>query len=245
MSHNPEDILPIVERLCSAQDQGPNCPKGDSLARLSQSIWDHFQRNKETRQQLERKMKLCKEIEQHLSFQKDCGLKVTGSTVTGFGRAGSDVDMSIFSKGNSNIYQTQEIIKKKCGSFQSGELVNAKVPVLKLKFQDAEIGTINVDMTFNNPSNVRNTHLLFYDSQLDPRVRPLVMAVKWWAKKNGINDPQFMTLSSYTLTLMVIHYLQCGVRPPVLPCLQEKHSEIFNDRRNIFDLEYMIMMRPS
>ena len=107
-----------------------------------------------------------------------------------------------------------------------------------MKFQDAESGTINVDLTINNHSAVRNTPLLFYYSQLDLRVRPLVMAVKWWAKKNDINEPRWQTLSSYTLTLMVINYLQCGVSPPVLPCLQEKHSEIFNDRRNIFDLSY-------
>lgn len=242
MSHIPEDILPIVERLCSAQDQGPNCPKMDGLAKLSQRIWDHFQRNKETRLQLEKKLKLWKELE-HLSSQMDCDLKVTGSTVTGFGRSGSDVDMCIFSKRKSSLNsqhlsRAQEVIRIECRNYQSGEIIRAKVPVLKMKFQDAEIGTINVDLTIDNHSAVRNTPLLFYYSQLDPRVRPLVMAVKWWAKKNDINEPRWQTLSSYTLTLMVIHYLQCGVSPPVLPCLQEKHSEIFNDRRNIFDLSY-------
>ena len=107
-----------------------------------------------------------------------------------------------------------------------------------MKFQNEDNGTINVDMTVDNYSAVRNTHLLFYYSQLDLRVRPLVMAVKWWAKKNDINEPRYQTLSSYTLTLMLIHFLQCGVSPPVLPCLQEKHSEIFNDRSDIFDLDY-------
>ena len=87
-----------------------------------------------------------------------------------------------------------------------------------MRFRDPEAGTIHVDLIVGNGSGVRNTHLLYYYSQLDPRVRPLVLAVKWWAKKNGINEPRYMTLSSYTLTLVVIHYLQSGVSPPVLPC---------------------------
>ena len=51
------------------------------------------------------------------------------------------------------------------------------------------------------------------------RVRPLVMAVKTWAKKVGINDASCQTISSYGWTLMVIHFLQFRARPKVLPPL--------------------------
>ena len=47
------------------------------------------------------------------------------------------------------------------------------------------------------------------------RLRPMVVAVKFWAKSHNINEARLMTLSSYTITLMVIHYLQAGVTPPV------------------------------
>ena len=36
-----------------------------------------------------------------------------------------------------------------------------------------------------------------------------------------------MTVSSYSLTLMVIHYLQAGLHIPVLPCLQKVRAERF------------------
>lgn len=36
-----------------------------------------------------------------------------------------------------------------------------------------------------------------------------------------------MTMSSYSLTLMVIHYLQAGLQVPVLPCLQKVRPERF------------------
>ena len=75
--------------------------------------------------------------------------------------------------------------------------------------------------------SVRNTHLLYCYSQLDSRVRPLVLAVKKWARDCEINDASDNTLSSYALTLMVVFFLQAGVSPPVLPCLQETHQAMF------------------
>ena len=48
----------------------------------------------------------------------------------------------------------------------------------------------------------------FFSFLVDSRVKPIVMLVKKWAKTHGINDASQGTLSSYALTLMVIHYLQ-------------------------------------
>ena len=43
---------------------------------------------------------------------------------------------------------------------------------------------------------------------MDERVRPLIVIVKKWASGRGINDASQGTLSSYSLVLMVIHFLQ-------------------------------------
>ena len=69
-------------------------------------------------------------------------------------------------------------------------------------------------------SGIRNTHLLRTYAQVDSRVRPMVIAVKKWAGSRDINDASCGTLSSYSLVLMIIHYLQCGANPPVLKSLQ-------------------------
>lgn len=42
----------------------------------------------------------------------------------------------------------------------------------------------------------------------DQRVKPMILVVKKWARHNQINDASKGTLSSYTLVLMVLHYLQ-------------------------------------
>lgn len=44
---------------------------------------------------------------------------------------------------------------------------------------------------------------------VDWRVRPLVLVVKLWAQCQNINNAKNMTISSYSLVLMVIHFLQC------------------------------------
>ena len=44
---------------------------------------------------------------------------------------------------------------------------------------------------------------------VDWRLSPLVQFVKHWAKVQGINDASQGTVSSYSLVLLVIHYLQC------------------------------------
>lgn len=44
----------------------------------------------------------------------------------------------------------------------------------------------------------------------DWRVRPLVVCVKVWAAGENINCARDGTISSYSLALMLIHYLQCG-----------------------------------
>ena len=50
--------------------------------------------------------------------------------------------------------------------------------------------------------------LIFCFPPADLRVRPVIMAVKKWARHHQINDASKGTLSSYTLVLMVLHYLQ-------------------------------------
>ena len=87
--------------------------------------------------------------------------------------------------------------------------------------------------------------MLYCYSQLDYRVRPLVLSIKKWAKQNNINEARFQTLSSYTLSLMVIHYLQAGVSPPVLPCLQKVHPDVFNCESDIFSLPYRAFPHTS
>lgn len=109
---------------------------------------------------------------------------------------------------------------------KSLKLIEAKVPILRVTF-NPPYDDITVDLNANNPVGIKNTHMLYYYAHCksllfscltnaehsfflgDWRVRPLVLVVKEWARKQSINDAMRSTLSSYSLVLMVIHYLQC------------------------------------
>ncbi|KAI1198700.1 hypothetical protein F5X97DRAFT_143204 [Nemania serpens] len=89
-----------------------------------------------------------------------------------------------------------------------------------LEFPKTGVG-VQCDVNFSAHLALQNTLLLRCYSYVDPRVRPLVLFVKHWAKARGINTPYRGTLSSYGYVLMVLHYLVNIVEPFVCPNLQE------------------------
>merc|ERR1712130_1072164 len=56
--------------------------------------------------------------------------------------------------------------------------------------------------------------------RVDETLPVLVLCVKAWARRRGINDRSRGTFSSFALTLMLIHFLQRR-QPPLLPSLQD------------------------
>lgn len=88
-----------------------------------------------------------------------------------------------------------------------------------LDFPRTGVG-VQCDINFSNPLALHNTLLLRCYSHCDPRVRPMIIFVKAWAKKRKINSPYHGTLSSYGYVLMVLHYLINIANPAVLPNLQ-------------------------
>lgn len=74
---------------------------------------------------------------------------------------------------------------------------------------------------------------------MDWRLKPLALVVKLWAQFHNINNAKDMTISSYSLVLMTIHFLQYAVSPPVLPCLHAMYPQKF--QVNVFfliDIQY-------
>ena len=73
----------------------------------------------------------------------------------------------------------------------------------------------------------------------------MVLTIKEWAKSADINEARFSTLSSYCLTLMVIHFLQVGLAEPVVPNLHDLHPQIFHSESDIFDLPFTCDVEPN
>lgn len=83
-----------------------------------------------------------------------------------------------------------------------------------------DVSGVQCDINFSAHLALQNTLLLRCYSHMDPRVRPMVLFVKHWAKKRAINSGYRGTLSSYGYVLMVLHYLTNVVQPFVCRNLQ-------------------------
>ncbi|KAH8172611.1 cid1 family poly A polymerase domain-containing protein [Sarocladium implicatum] len=90
----------------------------------------------------------------------------------------------------------------------------------KLEFPKTGVGA-QCDINFSAHLALQNTLLLRCYSHADPRVRPMVLFIKHWAKVRGINSGYRGTLSSYGYVLMVLHYLVNVAKPFVCPNLQQ------------------------
>uniref|UniRef100_A0A0N4ZV76 PAP-associated domain-containing protein n=1 Tax=Parastrongyloides trichosuri TaxID=131310 RepID=A0A0N4ZV76_PARTI len=177
------------------------------------------------------------------------GLYIVGSSLNGFGNNGSDMDLCLMLT-NRELDQRRDAvailnaIKIKMTSIEwirDLHLIVAKVPILRITF-NPPFSNITVDLNANNSVAIKNTHLLCAYSNFDWRVRPLVSAIKEWAKRRGINDANQSTFTSYSLVLMCLHYLQCGVDVPILPSLQEMYQDRFSNKCDVRNLNVVVSL---
>ncbi|KAL9882315.1 uncharacterized protein ACN427_010194 isoform 2-T7 [Glossina fuscipes fuscipes] len=233
-THTPPDRFLARAHLIEAKEAPPSLLSNTKWDNLSQGIWKKFISSQQTKETFKQKMKLWRYL---YLFIKNAypryGLYLVGSTISGFGSDSSDVDMCLVSRSASSIDPRMESLfnltvlrdcLSKSGEFENFNLIEAKVPILR--FRD-RIHQLEVDLNFNNCVGIKNTHLLYCYSQLDWRLRPLVLVIKLWAQYHNINNAKNMTISSYSLVLMVIHFLQYAVSPPVLPCLHDIYPDKF------------------
>ncbi|KAI6782719.1 Poly(A) RNA polymerase protein-like protein [Emericellopsis cladophorae] len=89
-----------------------------------------------------------------------------------------------------------------------------------LNFPEKDAG-VQCDINFSAHLGFQNTILLRCYAHTDPRVRPMILFVKHWAKMRNINSAYLGTLSSYGYVLMVLHYLVNVAQPFVCPNLQQ------------------------
>lgn len=238
-----------LARLSSVEVKAPpvDMLTGSLWDAVTQQMWEKFIQHQQTEETFKKKMHLWREL---YVFLKSTRLYMVGSTISGLGSDSSDVDICLISRGSgmchidpkseaifalTNLMQVLSTLSR----FASFEVIKAKVPILR--FRDTE-RAIDIDINYNNCVGVKNTHLLYCYSQCDWRVRPLTLVVKLWARSHDINNAKNRTISSYSLTLMVIHFLQCGVKPKILPCLHDQYPEKFKIMRSQYDLGYVNTM---
>uniref|UniRef100_A0A915CR67 Uncharacterized protein n=1 Tax=Ditylenchus dipsaci TaxID=166011 RepID=A0A915CR67_9BILA len=157
-------------------------------------------------------------------------LLLKGSTVNNLSTLSSDLDLClVMLNPENNTYDNNislEVLDKAERILkQSHDVKSVTILKVELSFQYNHLA---IDITCNCLNGIFNSHLVSYYSRLDVRFPALAVLVKVQAKKVLVIDPRSGRLNSYAIILMLIHYLQCVVNPPILPNLMKLFPKMFD-----------------
>ncbi|KAK9759678.1 hypothetical protein K7432_017062, partial [Basidiobolus ranarum] len=147
-----------------------------------------------------------------------------GSSITGLDFGGSDCDVALETEWNDNEVNVNALarILRFAGMRYVTPIAGARVPIVK--FYDPEY-CISCDINVNNILGLHNSQMITAYLSIDDRVKKLIMLIKYWAKRRGINSASGGTYSSYCYVLMAIFFLQ-NLDEPILPSLQQISQEL-------------------
>jgi len=102
---------------------------------------------------------------------------------------------------------------------------HARIPLLR-----GQCSSLRFDLTVGTYCGLWNTSLLRRYAMQDPgRVLPLCIIVSMWSKRRGINDSPNGLLSTYSVMLMVVFFLQTAGLLPVLDLEEIAGTTVCND----------------
>uniref|UniRef100_W5MGP3 RNA uridylyltransferase n=1 Tax=Lepisosteus oculatus TaxID=7918 RepID=W5MGP3_LEPOC len=153
-------------------------------------------------------------IKQQLSA---CSLRLYGSCLTRFAFKTSDVNIDVMFPSNMTqpdvLIQVLEILKSSTQYTDVESDFHAKVPVVFCR--DVSSGLM-CKVSAGNDVACLTTNLLAALAKLEPRLVPLVLAFRYWARLCHIDCQAEGGIPSYSFALMVIFFLQQR-KEPILP----------------------------
>ncbi|GAV03745.1 hypothetical protein RvY_14128 [Ramazzottius varieornatus] len=183
-----------------------------------------------------------------------------GSSVNGFGKQDSDVDLildydvghtekvqsdksslkfaSKLTAGNDRV-QTQRSLELLAdhlqyllpGYAQVQRILLARVPIVKFVH---EVSGVHCDLSITNMSGLVMSDYLFTLGQIDERLRALVVTVKRWAAVADLTNPTpGRWISNFTLTILVVFFMQYKKLLPPLNKVKRDISEMKKEMQSI------------
>lgn len=164
-------------------------------------------------------------IQQHLAA---CSLRLYGSCLTRFAFKTSDINIDVAYPPTMTqpdvLIQVLEVLKNSALFSDVKSDFHAKVPVIFCR--DISCGLMCKVSAGNDVACLTTNHLAAL-ATLEPRLIPLVLAFRYWAKLCHIDCQAEGGIPSYSFSLMVIFFLQQR-REPILPVYLGYWIEGFN-----------------
>ncbi|XP_070688136.1 terminal uridylyltransferase 4 [Pempheris klunzingeri] len=167
-------------------------------------------------------------IKRHLSA---CSLCLYGSCLTRFAFKTSDINIDVTHPSSMTqpevLIQVLEILKNSPEFSEVESDFHAKVPAVFCR--DATSGLMCKVSAGNDVACLTTNHLAAL-AKLEPRLVPLVLAFRYWARLCHIDCQAEGGIPSYSLALMVIFFLQQR-KEPILPVYLGRWIEGFDVKR--------------
>eukprot|EP01132_Coremiostelium_polycephalum_P005143 gene5143-6403_t len=234
------DSTQFTYTFISNEDQNPTPPlvsydlsMSEKRSALVQSTKDVYNSKKFYSQNIINQFPLfteLNEMEQQYTFPLTRASQRSPATVQLFGSSinlpvtlkdCSDIDVSLICDYADSHKKEKVIMEAIKNGFNSIGYIISKIDVrLKLKVLKMydPISKVYIDICLNNHIGPLNSKLISMYLDMDNRLPILILIIKYWAKMNDIGDASTHTLSSFSWTLMIIHYLQIK---NILPSLHE------------------------
>ena len=144
-----------------------------------------------------------------------------GSSMTGMGlkTSGLNLDLQIPPEIPPHValIKAYEILVLRSDEFNNVvPEFNAKIPAVTFMTK----GNIRCELSLNNHLAYQTSALLRDYVRLEPRVKTLVVALRYWAHICKLDRQAEGTLPPHSFSLMLIHFLQ-RLKSPVLPCIHD------------------------
>ncbi|KAM3955816.1 LOW QUALITY PROTEIN: terminal nucleotidyltransferase 4A [Aphomia sociella] len=148
-----------------------------------------------------------------LALWPQARVEVFGSFRTGLYLPTSDVDLVVIGQWEKLPLWTleRELVVQDIAEKESIKVLEkATVPIVKMtdKYSD-----VKVDISFNMSSGVKSAELIKHFKEKYPVLSPLVMVLKQFLLQRDLNEVFTGGISSYSLILMCISFLQLHPRP--------------------------------
>lgn len=174
---------------------------------------------------------ICSSLSSALPHAETALLVMCGSCASLLSHAGSDLDVTLlFDSARGTAANDEKLLKHFCKALNKSHPRRAPKP-MRAHFIHSRVPIVHVtkgphecDIGLNKTDNIVKAFLFELYVRLDPRVAPLIHIIKAWARQPHVdlNDASRGTFNSFSITLMIIGYLQ-SIEPPVLPCIQAAH----------------------
>ncbi|XP_003747415.1 non-canonical poly(A) RNA polymerase protein Trf4-1 [Galendromus occidentalis] len=204
------NVCPEVPPYDASPWRSPNRSYSLGLEGLTEEIHDFFMYAQPNAADQSRREQVIEKVRAAIREKwPDCVVEVFGSYKTGLYLPTGDIDMVI--QGNWEIIPPlfdleRQLIEKKVGEKNTFKVLDkASVPLIKFKDADTEI---RVDLSFNQANCTEAAAFVKQCCRTFPPLAKLIFVLKQYLSLHGLNEVFHGGISSYSLTLMILSFLQ-------------------------------------